>query len=182
MNETPRLIQKYTDEIAPKMIDKFGYTNKMRVPKITKVVLNVGMGAGAEDIKLLESAADELGKITGQKAVITRARKAISNFKIRKGSPVGCKVTLRRKIMFEFLDRMLNIAIPRVKDFRGLPTNSFDQNMNYSFGLQEQIVFPEIEYDKVAKVHGMDITVVMTANTKVEAFELLKLIGFPFRK
>jgi large subunit ribosomal protein L5 len=140
------------------------------------------MGIGAQDIKFLESAAKELAIITGQKAVITKAKKAISNFKIRRGSTVGCKVTLRRAFMYEFLDRLLNVAIPRVKDFRGLPANSFDSNNNYSFGITEQIIFPEIEYDKVLKTHGMDITINTNARTKEEAYELLRLMGVPFRK
>jgi large subunit ribosomal protein L5 len=182
MKPKPRLLERYMNELVPQMVEKFAYKNRMQVPRVKKVVLNVGMGVGAQDIKFIEAAVKELGMITGQKAVITRAKKAISNFKIRRGSPVGCKVTLRRSIMYEFLDRLLNVAIPRVKDFRGLPINSFDKNMNYSFGITEQIIFPEIEYDKVLKVHGMDITIITTAKTKEEAHELLRLIGVPFRK
>jgi len=181
-NNTPRLFEKYKNEIVPKMIEQFSYKNKMQVPKVKKVVLNVGLGIGAQDIKPLEAAAQELATITGQKPVITRAKKAISNFKIRKGSAVGCKVTLRRVRMYEFLDRLLNVAIPRVKDFRGLSRNSFDQHMNYSFGITEQIIFPEIEYDKVFKVHGMDITINTNASSREEAFELLRLLGIPFRQ
>jgi len=177
-----RLLEKYKKEIVPQMTERFGYKNAMQVPKIKKVVLNVGMGIGAQDIKFIEAAAKELGQITGQKPVVTKAKKAISNFKIRKGSAVGCKVTLRRAIMYEFLDRLLNVAIPRVKDFRGLPPDSFDKNMNYSFGIIEQIIFPEIEYDKVLKVHGMDVTINTNARTKDEAYELLRLFGVPFRK
>ena len=177
-----RLLERYKKEIVPQMTEKFGYKNVMQAPKVTKVVLNVGMGIGAQDIKFIEAAAKELGAITGQKAVVTKAKKAISNFKIRKGSAVGCKVTLRGAIMYEFLDRLLNVAIPRVKDFRGLPVNSFDKNMNYSFGITEQIIFMEIEYDKVLKVHGMDIIINTTARTNDEARELLRLIGVPFRK
>jgi large subunit ribosomal protein L5 len=182
MKYTPRLLEKYQKEIVPEMMKKFNYTNAMQAPRIKKVVLNCGLGMGAQDIKLLEAAAKEFAAITGQKAVITKAKKAISNFKIRRGSTVGCKVTLRRAIMYEFLDRLVNVAIPRVKDFRGLNVNSFDKNNNYSFGLTEQIIFPEIEYDKVLKVHGMDIIINMNARTRQEAYELLRLMGVPFRK
>lgn len=182
MKYTPRLLEKYQKEIVPEMMKKFNYSNAMQVPRIKKVILNCGLGMGAQDIKLLESAAREFAAITGQKAVITKAKKAISNFKIRRGSTVGCKVTLRRAIMYEFLDRLLNVAIPRVKDFRGLNVNSFDKNNNYSFGLTEQIIFPEIEYDKVLKVHGMDIIININARTRQEAYEFLMLMGVPFRK
>ncbi len=182
MKTIPRLLEKYQKEIAPEMMKRFNYKNMMQVPKVKKVVLNCGMGIGAQDIKFLEAATKELGVITGQKAVITKAKKAISNFKIRKGSTVGCKVTLRRAMMYEFLDRLLNVAIPRVKDFRGLPPNSFDNSNNYSFGLTEQIIFPEIDYDKVLKAHGMDIIINTNARTKEEAYELLRLMGVPFRK
>ncbi|MEI8176566.1 MAG: 50S ribosomal protein L5 [Candidatus Omnitrophota bacterium] len=177
-----RMQERYQKEIVPQMIEKFGYKNKMQVPRVLKVVVNVGMGAGAQDIKVLESAAHELTMISGQKAMITRAKKAISNFKIRIGSPVGCVVTLRKTKMYEFLDRLLNVAIPRIKDFRGLSPNSFDTSNNYSFGILEQIIFPEIDFDKVAKIHGMDITINMSAKTKEEAYELLRLLGVPFRK
>lgn len=182
MKTIPRLLERYKNEIVPQLTERFAYKNRMQVPGIKKVVLNVGLGIGAQDIKFLEAAAKELSMITGQKAVLTRAKKAISNFKIRKGSPVGCKVTLRRAIMYEFLDRLLNVAIPRIKDFRGLPTNSFDTDFNYSFGITEQIIFPEIDYDKVLKVHGMDITIALKARSRDEAFELLKLMGFPFKR
>lgn len=182
MTKIPRLLERYNKEIVPQMVERFSYKNKMQVPKVTKVVLNVGMGIGAQDIKVLEAAAQELGMITGQKAVITRAKKAISNFKIRRGSAVGCKVTLRRRMMYEFLDRLLSVAVPRIKDFRGLSANSFDKQMNYSFGITEQIIFPEIEYDKVAKIHGMDITIGTNAASREEAHELLRLVGVPFRK
>lgn len=178
----PRLLERYKKEIVPQMMERFGYKNKMQAPKVKKVILNVGMGQATQDIKLLEAAVKELTMITGQKAVITKAKKAISNFKIRKGSPVGCKVTLRRAIMYEFLDRLLNVAIPRFKDFRGLSPNSFDKNMNYSFGITEQIIFPEVDYDKVLKTHGMDITINTNARTKEEAYELLRLLGVPFRR
>lgn len=182
MKYTPRLLEKYQKEIAPEMMKKFNYKNMMQVPKVKKVVLNCGMGIGAQDIKFVEAAAKEFGAITGQKAVITKAKKAISNFKIRRGSAVGCKVTLRRAIMYEFLDRLVNVAIPRVKDFRGLPPSSFDNSNNYSFGLTEQIIFPEIDYDKVLKSHGMDIIINTNARTKEEAYELLRLMGVPFRR
>ena len=178
----PRLSEKYRKEIVPQMMERFKYKNKMQVPRVNKVVLNVGVGLGAQDIKILESAAQELAVITGQKAVITRAKKAISNFKIRKGSPVGCTVTLRRIRMYEFLDRLVNVAIPRIKDFRGLSSDSFDKNNNYSFGITEQIIFPEIDYDKVLKAHGMDITIITDAHSKEEAFELLRLMGVPFKR
>lgn len=181
MKQQPRLLEKYKNEIAAKMTERFGYKNKMEIPKVTKVVLNVGMGIGAQDIKVLESAAHELGAITGQKAVITRAKKAISNFKIRQGSPVGCMVTLRKNIMYEFLDRLINVAIPRIKDFRGLSPDSFDGGNNYSFGITEQIIFPEIDYDKVQKHHGMDVVINTNARTKEEASELLRLMGVPFK-
>lgn len=179
---TSRLLEKYRKEIAPQMIKQFGYKNNMQVPRIKKVVLNIGLGIGAQDIKILESAAQELAMITGQRAVITRAKKAISNFKIRRGSPVGCKVTLRGARMYEFLDRLLNVAVPRIKDFRGLSANSFDNSMNYSFGITEQVIFPEVDYDKVVKVHGMDITINTNAHSNEEAAQLLKLMGVPFKK
>ncbi|MDD5449516.1 MAG: 50S ribosomal protein L5 [Candidatus Omnitrophica bacterium] len=182
MKNTPRLLEKYQKEIVPQMTERFGYKNKMQVPRVKKVVLNVGMGIGAQDIKFIEAAVKELSMLTGQKAVITKAKKAISNFKIRRGSAVGCKVTLRRAIMYEFLDRLLNVALPRVKDFRGLALNSFDKNFNYSFGITEQIIFPEIEYDKVLKVHGMDIIINLQVRTRDEAYELLRLLGVPFKK
>lgn len=178
----PRLLEKYNTEITAQMMERFGYKNKMQVPRIKKVVLNVGLGIGAQDIKIIDSAVHELGLITGQKAVITRAKKAISNFKIRRGSAVGCKVTLRRNIMYEFLDRLFNIAVPRIKDFRGLPMESFDNQMNYSFGITEQIIFPEVDYDKIVKAHGMDIIINTNAKTKEAALELLRLIGVPFKK
>jgi large subunit ribosomal protein L5 len=145
------------------------------------VVINVGMGEGAEDIKQLEAAANELTQITGQRAVITRARKAISNFKIKKNSPVGCKVTLRKGRMYEFLDRLINVALPSLKDFRGVPRDSFDNDGNYSLGFTEQTVFPEIEHDKVLKIHGMDITIVTDSETKEESYHLLRLMGMPFK-
>lgn len=180
-NKIPRLFQKYKEEISPELMKRMGYTNTLEVPRVVKVVINVGMGEGASEIKLLEDAQKELGQITGQHAVMTKAKKAIANFKIRKDAPVGCKVTLRGKKMYEFLDRLINVAIPRIRDFKGVSPRSFDQRGNYTLGLTEQIIFPEIEFDKVSKVHGMDIAIVTSAETKDEALELLKLMGVPFK-
>jgi large subunit ribosomal protein L5 len=179
---TPRLLERYRSEIVPEMMKIFGYKNKLQVPRLEKIVLNVGMGEAAQDIKFLESAQSELAMITGQKPVVTKAKKAIANFKIRRGLPIGCKVTLRRMRMYEFLDRMIAIAIPRIRDFRGLKAESFDEGGNYSFGLNEQLIFAEIDVDKVTKIHGMDITIATTAKNKKEAFELLRLFGMPFTK
>jgi len=178
----PRLLEAYRKTIVPEMMKIFGYKNSMQAPRLKKIVLNVGLGEATGDIKLLDAAQNELAAITGQKPVTTRAKKAIANFKIRKGSAIGCKVTLRRVMMYEFLDRLIAIAIPRIRDFRGLPTDSFDQHGNYSFGLNEQVIFPEVDVDKITKVHGMDITIVSDARSKQEAFELLKLFGMPFKK
>jgi len=178
----PRLLERYRSEIVLEMMKIFGYKNKLSVPKIAKVVINVGLGEATQDIKLLEAAQSELAMISGQRPVVTKAKKAIANFKIRKGSPIGCKVTLRRAMMYEFLDKLIAIAIPRIRDFRGLSPNSFDKGGNYSFGLSEQVIFPEVDVDKVVKSHGMDITIVTTAKKRDEAFELLRLIGFPFAK
>ncbi len=178
----PRLLERYRNEITPEMMKILNYKNKMQVPRLEKIIVNVGLGEATQDIKLLESAQSELAMITGQKPVVTKAKKAIANFKTRRGSPIGCKVTLRRAKMYEFLDRLISIAIPRIRDFRGLSPNSFDQNGSYSFGLNEQLIFPEVDVDKVMKVHGMDITIVTTAKSKNEAFELLRLAGMPFAK
>jgi len=178
----PRLLETYRSSIVPDMMKAFGYKNQMQVPKLKKIVINVGLGEATQDIKMLEAAQHELAAITGQKPVTTRAKKAIANFKIRKGSAIGCKVTLRRYMMYEFLDRMISVAIPRIRDFRGLPANSFDGSGNYSFGLNEQVIFPEVDVDKVMKTHGMDITIVTDAKSEKEAFELLKLFGMPFKK
>jgi len=177
-----RLEEQYKAEVIPQMITKFNYKNKLQVARIKKVVVNMGVGEASQDTKLLDVAVEELATITGQKPVVTRASKAIANFKIRKGSAVGCKVTLRGKRMYEFLDRLINVAIPRIKDFRGVPDTSFDNGVNYSLGITEQIIFPEIEYDKIQKVRGMDITIVTDAKTKQEAHELLRLFGMPFKK
>jgi len=181
-NNTPRLLEKYRSEIIPEMVKVFGYKNKLETPRLKKIILNVGMGEATQDIKFLEAAQNELAMITGQKPVVTKAKKAIANFKIRKGSPIGCKVTLRRAMMYEFLDRLISVAIPRIRDFRGLPVNSFDEGGNYAFGLNEQVIFPDIEIDKVMKTHGMDIIIGTSAKTKKEAFELLRLFGMPFAK
>ena len=179
---TPRLLKRYRDEITPEMMKAFNYKNKLEVPKLTKIVINVGLGEATQDIKILEGAAREISMITGQKPVITKARKAIANFKIRRGSAIGCKVTLRRSHMYEFLDRLISIAIPRIRDFRGLSADSFDEQGNYSFGLNEQVVFPEVDVDKIVKVHGMDITIATSAGSPKEAHELLRLFGVPFKK
>jgi large subunit ribosomal protein L5 len=179
---TPRLLERYRSQIVPDMMKAFGYKNRLEVPRIEKIVVNVGLGEATQDIKFLDSAASEIAMITGQKPVITKAKKAIANFKIRRGSSIGCKVTLRRAIMYEFLDRMIAVAIPRIRDFRGLSPDSFDGQGNYSFGLSEQAIFPEIDADKIVKVHGMDITIKTTAGTAKESFELLRLFGMPFAK
>lgn len=182
MKATPRLLERYRTEMVPGMMKIFGYKNKLAVPKIEKVVINVGLGEAAQDIKQLEAVQSELAMMTGQKPVVTKAKKAIANFKIRRGSSIGCKVTLRRAMMYEFIDRLISVSIPRIRDFRGLSPDSFDKSGNYSFGLNEQLIFPEIDADKVLKIHGMDITIVTTARNKDEAFELLRLAGFPFAK
>ncbi|MDP2941014.1 MAG: 50S ribosomal protein L5, partial [Candidatus Omnitrophota bacterium] len=165
----------------PQMMEKFQLKNKLAVPRVEKVVVNMGVGEGIQDIKIVEKAMEELAQITGQRPILRRAKKAIANFKIRQGLPVGCKVTLRRAIMYEFMDRLLNIALPRIRDFRGVSADSFDKNGNYSLGLTEQSIFPEIEYDKVGRTQGMDITfVIKNAKNISQAQELLKLFGMPF--
>lgn len=176
-----RLIQKYRKEVHPLMMKQFSYTSPMGVPKIEKIVVNIGMGKATQDAKLLESASKELAVITGQKPVITRAKKSIAGFKLREGMPVGCSVTLRGNKMYEFLDRFVNIALPRLRDFKGVSGKSFDGCGNYTIGIKEQFIFPEIEYDKVVSVHGMDITIVTTARTDEEGKTLLSLLGMPFR-
>ena len=176
----PRLRSKYDDEIVKAMTDKFGYANRYEVPKIEKITLNMGVGEASQDKKKVQTAAEEMELIAGQKPVITKAKKSIAQFKLREGMPIGCKVTLRRERMFEFLDRLITIAMPRIRDFRGLNPRSFDGRGNYAMGLKEQIVFPEISYDKIEKVRGMDIIVTTTAKTDEEARELLRLFGFPF--
>ncbi len=176
----PRLRQQYEDAIVKAMTEKFGYKNAMEVPKLTKIVLNMGVGDATQDKKRVEQAAAEMTIIAGQKAVITRAKKSIAQFKLREGMPIGAKVTLRRERMYEFLDRFVTIALPRVRDFRGLNPKSFDGRGNYATGLKEQLIFPEISYDKVDNVRGMDVIVATTAKTDDEARELLRLFGFPF--
>ena len=175
-----RLKVKYTEEVAPALFKKFGYKSTMQIPKIDKVVVNVGCGEAKENAKVLEAVVRDLTTITGQKAVVTKAKKSIANFKLREGMPIGVKVTLRGERMYEFLDRFFNLALPRVRDFRGINANSFDGRGNYAMGIKEQLIFPEIEYDKIDKVRGMDIIMVTTANTDEEARELLKLMGAPF--
>ena len=179
---TPRLLERYRGEISTEMMKLFGYKNRLAVPRIEKIVVNVGLGEAAADIKILDNAQREISMITGQRPVITKAKKAIANFKIRKGSSIGCKVTLRKNIMYEFLDRLISVTIPRIRDFRGLSAKSFDGTGNYSFGMNEQAIFPEIDADKIVKVYGMDITIVTTAKTDKETYELLRLFGVPFTK
>ncbi|ATE64353.1 50S ribosomal protein L5 [Rhizorhabdus dicambivorans] len=177
---TPRFRKLYDETIVKAMTEKFGYKNAMEVPKITKIVLNMGVGEATQDKKKVEQAAQEMTLIAGQKAVITKAKKSIAQFKLREGMPIGAKVTLRRERMYEFLDRFVTIALPRVRDFRGLNPKSFDGRGNYATGLKEQLIFPEISYDKVDKIRGMDVIIATTAKTDDEARELLRLFGFPF--
>jgi len=177
-----RLKDTYTNEIVDAMTKKFGYKNVMEVPKIDKIVINMGVGEAKENAKLLESAVSDMETITGQKAVVTKAKNSIANFKIREGQAIGCKTTLRGDKMYEFLDRLINLALPRVRDFRGVNPNSFDGRGNYALGIKEQLIFPEIEYDKVDKVRGMDVIIVTTAKTDEEARELLTLFNMPFAK
>ncbi|GGA00752.1 MAG: 50S ribosomal protein L5 [Sphingomonadales bacterium CG12_big_fil_rev_8_21_14_0_65_65_10] len=177
---TPRMKQRYDDQIVKAMTEKFGYKNRMEVPKIDKITLNMGVGEASQDKKKVQNAAEEMALIAGQKPVITKAKKSIAQFKLREGMPIGAKVTLRRERMYEFLDRLVTIAMPRIRDFRGLNPKSFDGRGNYSMGLKEQIIFPEISYDKIEQVRGMDVIVTTTAKTDEEARELLKLFGFPF--
>ena len=175
-----RLKEQYKAEVAPALMKQFGYKSVMQIPKIDKVVINVGCGEARENAKVLDNVVGDLGKITGQKAVVTRARKSIANFKLREGMHVGVKVTLRQDRMWEFLDRLLNVALPRVRDFRGISADAFDGRGNYSMGLKEQIIFPEIDYDKIEKLRGMNIAITTTAQTDEEARELLRLMGAPF--
>ncbi len=177
-----RLADTYKKEVVPGLFKKFGYKSVMQVPKLNKIVVNMGVGAAVADQKILEQAVKELEAITGQKASIRKAKKAISNFKLREGVNIGAMVTLRREKMFEFLDRLINVALPRVRDFRGLSDKSFDGRGNYSLGIKEQIIFPEINVDKISRILGMDVTFVTTAKTDNEAYELLQAFGFPFRK
>ena len=177
----PRMKAKYDEQIVKAMTEKFGYTNPLQVPRLEKITLNMGVGDASQDKKKVTTAAEEMALIAGQKPVITRAKKSIAQFKLREGMPIGCKVTLRRDRMFEFLDRLVTVAMPRIRDFRGVNPKSFDGRGNYAMGLKEQIVFPEISYDKIDKVRGMDIIVTTTAKTDEEARELLRLFGFPFQ-
>ena len=177
----PRLLRHYKDHVRPTLKEQFGFTNAHQIPIIEKVVVNVGVGEATKNQKLLDSIVSELTIISGQKPIINRSRKSISNFSLREGMPVGVSVTLRKKMMYEFLDRLVTAAIPRVRDFRGLPTRSFDGRGNYTMGVKEQIIFPEINYDKVQEVHGMDITVVTSTDKDDEAYALLRQMGFPFR-
>ncbi len=176
----PRLQRLYEERIRPQMIEKFGYTNPFAVPKLEKIVINMGVGEATQDKKKVETAAAEMALIAGQKPVITRAKKSIASFKLREGMPIGCKVTLRRDRMYEFLDRLVTIAMPRIRDFRGVNPMAFDGRGNYALGLKEQIIFPEINYDKIEKIRGMDIIITTTAKTDEEARHLLRLFGFPF--
>lgn len=176
----PRLQEKYEKEVVPALMEKFGYKNIMEVPKLDKVVVNMGVGEAKDNAKVLESAMADMQLITGQKPILTRAKKSIANFKIRQNMPIGCKVTLRKSRMFEFADKLMNVALPRVRDFRGISDKSFDGRGNYSLGIKEQLIFPEVEYDKIDKVRGMDIIFVTTAKTDEEARELLRFLGMPF--
>ncbi len=178
----PRLLEKYRAEIAPQLMSEFKIKNKMAVPSVSKIVVNMGIGEGTQDVKLLEKSVDELGLITGQKPIVRKAKKAIANFKVRQGQSVGAKVTLRRAMMYEFMDRLLNIALPRIRDFRGVSRDAFDQGFNYTLGLSEQIFFPEIEYDRITRTQGMDITfVIKNAKSIEQARALLKSFGMPFK-
>ena len=179
-NYTPRMRKLYDDQIVKAMTEKFGYKNAMEVPKIEKITLNMGVGDAVQDKKKVETAASEMELIAGQKPVITKAKKSIAGFKLREGMPIGCKVTLRGDRMYEFLDRLITIAMPRIRDFRGVSPKSFDGRGNYALGLKEQIIFPEINYDRIDQVRGMDVIVTTSARTDEEARELLKLFGFPF--
>ena len=176
----PNLKVKYTNEVAPALMQKFGYKSTMEIPRIEKIVVNCGCGEARDNAKVLESVVNDLATITGQKPVITKAKKSVANFKLREGMPIGAKVTLRSDKMWEFMDRLFNVALPRVRDFRGINPNAIDGRGNYAIGLKEQLIFPEIEYDKIDKIRGMDIVVCTTAKTDEEAKELLKLLGAPF--
>lgn len=177
-----RLKETYQNEIVDALVKKFGYKSKMQAPKLNKIVINMGVGEAKENAKLLDAAVSDMETITGQKAVVTKAKNSIANFKLREGMPIGCKVTLRGDRMYEFLDRLINLALPRVRDFRGVNPNAFDGRGNYALGIKEQLIFPEIEYDKVEKVRGMDVIFVTTANTDEEARELLAQFNMPFAK
>jgi large subunit ribosomal protein L5 len=175
-----RLKQEYKEKIIPQMLKEFSYKNVMQVPKLEKIIINMGLGEAVQNVKVLESAQKELAAIMGQKPVVTRARKAIANFKLRQGMPIGCKVTLRKDRMYEFFDRLVNLALPRIRDFRGVSNKAFDGRGNYALGIREQIIFPEIDYDKIDKIKGMNIVINTTAKTDEEAKSLLELMGMPF--
>ena len=178
----PRLLEKYRNEICPKMQEAFQLKNRLAVPRLEKIVVNMGVGEALQDIKILDKAMDELALITGQRPILRRAKRAISNFKIRQGQAIGCKVTLRRAMMYEFMDRLINIALPRIRDFRGVSADSFDEAGNYSLGITDQTIFAEIEYDRISRPQGMDITfVIKNAKSKEQAQELLRLFGMPFK-
>ena len=181
-NYVNRLMKKYREEIVPALVKEFGYTTPMQAPKIEKVVINIGVGEATQNSKPLDDAVAELATITGQKPVITKAKKSIATFKVREGQEIGCKVTLRGLRMYEFLDKLVSIALPRVRDFRGVSRNAFDGHGNYTLGIKEQLVYPEIDYDKVSKVRGMDVVIVTTAMSDKEAYSLLEKLGMPFRK
>ncbi len=182
-SQAPRLLEKYRNEIIPQMMETFQLKNRFAVPRVDKIVVNMGVGEAIADIKILDKAMEELSVITGQKPIMRRAKKAIANFKIRQGLPIGCKVTLRRRVMYEFLDRLVNVAMPRIRDFRGISREAFDKGGNYTLGLNEQTIFPEIEYDRITRVQGMDITfVIKNAKNTAQARELLKLFGMPFKE
>lgn len=178
----PRLKEKYYKEIIPALMKKFNYKNIMEVPKLEKIIVHVTLGEAIQNIKLLDAAEKQLAQITGQKPIITKAKKPLAAFKLKKGMPIGCKVTLRREKMYEFLDRLISLALPRIRDFKGISPKSFDGRGNYSFGIKEQFIFPEIDYDKVEMIHGLDITICTTAKTDQEARELLREFGMPFRR
>ncbi|MGD0335874.1 MAG: 50S ribosomal protein L5 [Candidatus Omnitrophota bacterium] len=179
---TPRMLEKYRQEIVPAMMQRFNLKNKLSVPHLEKIVINMGVGEALQDVKILDKAMEELGLITGQKPILRRSKKAISNFKLKENAPIACKVTLRKNIMYEFMDRFLNVALPRIRDFRGVSDDSFDRGGNYTMGLTEQGIFPEIDVDRIARPQGMDITfVIKDAKSKDEAKELLKLFGMPFK-
>ena len=182
MANTPNLKKKYQDEVAPALMQKFGYKSTMQIPRIEKIVVNCGCGEARDNSKVLESVVNDLGIITGQKPIITKAKKSVANFKLREGMPIGAKVTLRQDKMWEFLDRLFNVALPRVRDVRGINPNAFDGRGNYALGIKEQLIFPEIEYDKIDKIRGMDVVICTTAQTDEEARELLTLIGAPFTR
>ena len=177
----PRLQERYRKEVIPEMVKSMGYKNAMQAPRIKKIVINMGVGEALQDVKFLDKSVEELATISGQKPVVTRCKKAIANFKVKQNQAVGCRVTLRKQKMYEFLDRLISVALPRIRDFRGLNPDSFDSNGNFSIGITEQGIFPEIDFDKITRVQGMDITIVIDSRSKKESYELLKLLGIPFK-